>query len=96
MSEWALALGGAFWLGVLTSVSPCLMATNVAAISFIARRVDRPRFVLLSGLCYTAGQSLAFVVLAAVLLTSLLSVPTVAYLLKVYMFCVLALIMIVC
>lgn len=85
MSEFALAAGGAFWLGILTAISPCLMAANVTAITFIARRVDRPKYVLLSGLFYTAGQALAYVLLSMVLVTSLLSVPLVSQWLQKYM-----------
>lgn len=33
-----IAIGGAFWLGVLISVSPCPMATNVAAIGYLIIR----------------------------------------------------------
>ena len=35
------ALGTALWLGILTSVSPCPLATNVAAMGFIGRRTAR-------------------------------------------------------
>ncbi len=85
MSEWSLAAGSAVWLGVLTSVSPCLMATTVAAISYIARRVDMPRYVLISGLFYAAGQAVAYVALGGALVGSLLAVPPVAHWLQKYM-----------
>ncbi len=67
MSAW-LALGLALWFGVLTSISPCPLATNIAAISFIGRRVGQTRQVLLSGLLYTLGRTIAYVVLGVVLL----------------------------
>ena len=86
MTDTIFAAGAAFWFGILTSISPCLMATNVAAISFLARRVDSLKFVLISCLCYIVGQSIAFVLLAMVLVSSLLSVPVVALLLQKYMF----------
>jgi cytochrome c biogenesis protein CcdA len=86
VTAWIPALAGAFWFGVLTAISPCLLATNVTAISFIARRVDKPKYVLISGLCYTFGQALAFVLLAALLVTSLVSVPVVSLWLQKYMF----------
>ncbi|MCX6833307.1 MAG: sulfite exporter TauE/SafE family protein, partial [candidate division Zixibacteria bacterium] len=38
MSELLIAAGTALWLGILTSISPCPLATNIAAISFIGRR----------------------------------------------------------
>jgi cytochrome c-type biogenesis protein len=73
-----LATGGAFWLGVLTSISPCPMATNLAAISYVGRQVGKPSRVMLSGLLYTLGRVLVYVVLAAILVASLLSSPTVS------------------
>lgn len=96
MTSFLLSAGGAFWLGILTSISPCLMATNVAAISFLARRVDTPRYVLVSGLVYTVGQAMAFIALAAVVISSLLSIPLVSLWLQAYMFRMLGPIMILC
>jgi cytochrome c-type biogenesis protein len=56
-----LAMLTAAWLGILTSISPCPLATNIAAISYIGRRVGTPRAVLLSGLLYTLGRMLIIV-----------------------------------
>ncbi|MCL4218138.1 MAG: sulfite exporter TauE/SafE family protein [Candidatus Hydrogenedentes bacterium] len=86
MSQWILAAGGALWLGVLTSISPCLLATNVTAISFLARKVDRPRYVLLSSGCYMLGQAAAFVLLAMLLVGSLVSAPVLSHWLQKYMY----------
>jgi len=58
--ELAPAVATALWLGVLTSISPCPLATNIAAVSYIARRVDRPRVVLLSAFTYSLGRALAY------------------------------------
>ena len=90
------ATGAAVWLGLLTSISPCLLATNVAAVSYLARRVDRPRLVLLSCACYIAGQALAFVLLALLLITSVLSAPPVSHALQKYLFRLLGPLLIVC
>jgi cytochrome c biogenesis protein CcdA len=85
MGEWMLVGGSALWLGILTSISPCPMATNVAAISFVGRRVGNPRRVLLAGLFYALGRSLAYLALGVLLVGSLLSVPHVSYTLQKYM-----------
>ena len=61
----------ALGLGIWTAVQPCPMATNVAAISYFARRADSPRWVLLAGLLYALGQALVYVVLSIALLGSL-------------------------
>ena len=93
--ELLLAAGPAFTLGFLTSISPCLLATNVTAIGFIARRIDRPRYILLSGGAYTLGQALGFVALASLVVGSLVSVPAVSHWLQKYMFRVLGPVLIV-
>jgi cytochrome c biogenesis protein CcdA len=85
MVDLVLVVGSAFWLGILTSISPCPLATNIAAISYIARDVNRPRRVLFSGLLYTAGRTIAYVGLAVILVVSLLSVPHVSHVLQKYM-----------
>ena len=85
MESTALASVGALWLGVLTSISPCPLATNIVAISFIGKRVGQTRQVLLSGLLYAAGRVVAYLALAVVLIGGLLSVPQVSNFLQKYM-----------
>lgn len=82
MDSYLLALGSAIWLGILTSISPCPLATNIAAISYIGKRVDRPGMVLLSGLMYTLGRMVTYIVLGVIVVTSVLSIPDVALFLQ--------------
>lgn len=65
----------AAWLGILTSISPCPLATNIAAVAFIGRRAGGGKAVAWSGVLYTAGRMLVYIGLAAVLVAGLLSVP---------------------
>jgi len=76
-SVW-LAVGSALWLGILTSISPCPLATNIAAVSYVGRQLGSPRAILLSGVLYTAGRSLAYLVLGAAAVWSLMSVVAVS------------------
>lgn len=80
-----VAVASALWLGVLTSISPCPLATNIAAISFIGRRVGSPRKVFLSGLLYALGRTLSYLVLGVLLVASVLSVPELSMFLQRYM-----------
>lgn len=79
------AVGSALSLGLLTAISPCPMATNIAAISFLGRRVGQPRLVLLSGLLYTLGRTTAYVGLAGLITAGLLISGDIARLLQTYM-----------
>ena len=74
MSGSFAAVGAAFWLGLLTSVSPCPLASNIAAISYIGKGVANPRRVLVAGLLYTLGRVLAYALLGSLLVASLASV----------------------
>jgi len=80
-----LAAASALWFGILTAISPCPMATNVAAISYIGKRLGSPRQVLLGGALYTVGRMVAYVGLAVVILAGLQSIPRVSTFLQGYM-----------
>ena len=82
MDNMGMALVSALWLGLLTSISPCPLATNVAAMSFISRGIGSPRRVLLTGLVYTAGRTLAYTVLGMLMVASLLTAPGVSLILQ--------------
>lgn len=75
----------ALWFGILTSISPCPLATNIAAISFIARKVDTMRTVVLSGLLYTVGRTVAYLGLGALIMAGLLASGDIALFLQRYL-----------
>ncbi len=81
----AEATFSALWLGLLTAASPCPLATNIAALSYIGREATRPGRVALAGAGYTLGRMLAYAALAALIVASLLSAPGVSYALQKYM-----------
>ena len=85
MNEYFAAILTAFWLGILTSISPCPMATNIAAISYVGRRVGEPGKTFQAGLLYTLGRTATYVVIGIVLVSSLLSAPMLSHLLQKYM-----------
>lgn len=62
----------AVWLGILTSISPCPLATNIAAISYIGNN-GSPRRIAACGLAYTAGRMVAYLALGTLLVAGLLS-----------------------
>ena len=80
-----IAFGAALWLGILTSISPCPLASNIAAISFLSKRIAHPALVFISGLAYTLGRMFSYAILGWVIISSLLSVPQLAQFLQKYM-----------
>ena len=85
MSPILIGAFSAFWLGILTSISPCPLATNIAAISYLGKQVQNTKTVLANGFLYTIGRTATYVVLAVVALTSILSVPELSFFLQRYM-----------
>lgn len=84
MTEIVLSFASALWLGILTSISPCPLASNVAAISFLSKRITHPALVFISGLAYTLGRMVLYAALGWVIVHSVLSVPQVAQFLQKY------------
>lgn len=78
-SIWAL------WLGISTAISPCPLATNIAAISFLSKKIINPKAVFVAGIAYTMGRMFAYALLGWVIISSLLSVPALANLLQKYL-----------
>ena len=58
----------AFLLGLLTALSPCPLATNIAAIGFIGKDMEDRKRVFRNGLLYTLGRLLSYTLLGVVLI----------------------------
>jgi len=76
------AAATAAWLGILTSISPCPLATNIAAISFIGKDVKNSRVVFLSGLFYMIGRMLVYLVISILIVTSLMAITDISFFLQ--------------
>lgn len=61
----------AFLLGLLTAISPCPLATNIAAIGFISKDIENRRRIFLNSVLYTLGRVMAYTVLGIVLISIL-------------------------
>ena len=85
MTQISVGFISALWLGILTSISPCPLASNVAAVSFLSKKITHPALVFISGLAYTLGRMVAYAILGWIIISSLLSVPQVAQFLQRYM-----------
>ncbi|MDX9789770.1 MAG: aromatic aminobenezylarsenical efflux permease ArsG family transporter [Candidatus Kapaibacterium sp.] len=80
-----LGFFSALWLGILTSISPCPLATNIAAVSFIGKKVGSTGGILLAGFAYTFGRVLAYFSAAFLIVLSIASIPEVARFFSKYM-----------
>ena len=83
--ESLLSLLSVVWMGIVCAVSPCPLATNIAAVSFLARESERPSRVLWGGLFYALGRTVTCVGLAVAILFGLAAAPTLSQVLQKYM-----------
>ena len=61
----------AFILGLLTAISPCPLATNIAAIGFIGKNIEDRKAIFKRGIYYTVGRVLAYTILGIILISIL-------------------------
>ncbi len=80
-----IAIFTAFWLGILTAISPCPLATNIAAISYIGKYVHSKYKVLASGIFYSLGRTSAYVALGVLISSGFLALDSLAKFLQKYM-----------
>lgn len=78
------AVISAFWLGILTAISPCPLATNIAAVSFIGRKAGHKYHVLLSGFLYAVGRTIIYILLGAGIMAGMLGNAEVSRFLQQY------------
>ena len=80
-----MILLSALWLGILTSISPCPLATNIATVSFLSKCINHPKKVFAFGMAYTFGRMMTYAILGVIIIMSLVSVPSIANFFQEYM-----------
>lgn len=87
LAHFVTALAAALWLGLLTAISPCPLATNIAAIGYVARfsQTGGRGRTWLPGLLYSLGRALAYTVVGGVITWGLLSAPSLSSFLQEHM-----------
>jgi len=68
----------ALFLGLLTAISPCPMATNIAAVAYVSRRVTERRYAVMTGTLYTLGRMFSYSVLGLLIIMAGLEIPGLA------------------
>ncbi len=68
----------ALLLGLITAISPCPLATNIAAIGYVSRRVTDRRYAVITGVLYTLGRMFSYSVIGVIIIVAGLEIPGVA------------------
>ena len=62
----------AFLLGLITALSPCPLATNIAAIGYIGKNIENKKMIFVNGLLYTLGRIISYTFLGVKLIMILI------------------------
>ena len=62
-----IPLIAAFFIGLMTAISPCPLATNITAIAYISKKIGNNKHTLLVGILYTIGRMIVYISIAAVI-----------------------------
>lgn len=68
----------ALFLGLITAISPCPLATNIAALGYVSRRATDRRYTVMTGALYTLGRMFSYSVIGIMILVAGLEIPGVA------------------
>ena len=56
----------AFLLGLMVAVHPCPLATNIAAMGYIARDIGQKKRIFINGIYYTLRRIIAYSLLGVI------------------------------
>jgi len=63
-----IPLIAAFFIGIMTAISPCPLATNITAIAYASKKIGNSKHTLLVGILYTMGRMIVYIGIAAVII----------------------------
>jgi cytochrome c biogenesis protein CcdA len=68
----------ALLLGLITAISPCPLATNIAALAYVSRRATERRYAVITGTLYTLGRMFSYSIIGVLIIVVGLEIPGVA------------------
>src|SRR4030043_1101705 len=68
----------ALFLGLITAISPCPLATNIAALAYVSRRATERRYAVITGALYTLGRMFSYSIIGVLIIVAGLEIPGVA------------------
>jgi cytochrome c-type biogenesis protein len=72
----------AFLLGLMATLGPCTMATNIAALAYVSRNLTDRKYSIVTAALYTLGRMLTYTILGALIIYLGLSIPGVSLFLQ--------------
>jgi cytochrome c biogenesis protein CcdA len=79
-----IALVAAFFIGLMVAISPCPLATNIAAIAYISKKINNRKNILITSIVYTLGRMFTYVSLTSLIVYIGVNVQTISLFLENY------------
>jgi cytochrome c biogenesis protein CcdA len=84
MGTSSIPMLAAFFIGLMTAISPCPLATNITAIAYASKRINNSKHTLMVGFLYTFGRMFAYVTIASIIVWIGVSTQTISLFLQRY------------
>lgn len=79
-----LAIVASFFIGLMTALSPCPLATNITAIAYASKRISNSKYTLIVGFLYTLGRMFSYTMLASLIVWFGVSSQSISFFLQKY------------
>ena len=84
MGTSSIPIVAAFFIGLMTAISPCPLATNITAIAYTSKKIDNSKHTLIVGFLYTFGRIFTYVCLASLIVWFGMQTQTISLFLQKY------------
>ena len=84
MSTSSFPLLAAFFMGLMTAISPCPLATNITAIAHASQDIKNKKKTILTSVFYTLGRMFTYVLLASLIVYIGVNVQSISLFLQKY------------
>ncbi|MFH1387687.1 MAG: aromatic aminobenezylarsenical efflux permease ArsG family transporter [Patescibacteria group bacterium] len=84
MGTSSIPIVAAFFIGLMTAISPCPLVTNITAIAYASKKINERKYTLLVGFCYTLGRIFTYVLLASLIVWFGINTQSIALFLQKY------------
>jgi len=79
-----IPLLAAFFIGLMTAISPCPLATNITAIAYASKKIDNSKHTIIVSLLYTLGRMFTYVAIASLIVWFGVNVQSISLFLQKY------------
>ncbi len=79
-----IPLLAAFFIGLMTAISPCPLATNITAIAYASKKIDNSKHTTIVSLLYTLGRMFTYVAIASLIVWFGVNVQSISLFLQKY------------